>query len=154
MGHGNSPKNPCNTHLIGAPFQNGEHAYNESFSIDPEGHIEGQYAKKHLVPFGEIVPWSGLLGKFISVLNDLGGFTAGDKLRCVLPAAGIRVGVNICYEAIFPNFLVRESVAQGAQVIVNMTNDGWYMRTSRTRAALGAERLSCGRKRPLGTARR
>ena len=42
---------------------------------------------------------------------------------------GNHVGVNICYEAIFPN-LVRNSVRQGAGLIANLTNDGWYMKTA------------------------
>src|SRR5437867_10670491 len=43
--------------------------------------------------------------------------------------AGVPVGVNICYGALFPA-LVRRSVRQGAQMIANLTNDGWYMKTS------------------------
>jgi apolipoprotein N-acyltransferase len=115
-------------HLVGAPIIHNEIAYNSSFSINREGNTEGEYAKKHLVPFGEIVPWAGVLGRFIKVLNDLGGFAAGN-LPPVLQIGGVPVGVNICYEAIFPN-LVRQSVKQGACFIANLTNDGWYMRTA------------------------
>ena len=64
-------------HLVGAPSIHNEMAYNSSFSLNGEGTLEGEYAKQHLVPFGEIVPWSKVLGRFIKVLNDLGGFTAG-----------------------------------------------------------------------------
>jgi apolipoprotein N-acyltransferase len=115
-------------HLVGVPVIHDENAYNSSFSINRDGVIEGEYAKQHLVPFGETVPWSTVLGRFIKVLNDLGGFTAG-KGSPVLSLAGYPVGVNICYEAIFPN-LVRQSVEQGAVLIANLTNDGWYMRTA------------------------
>jgi len=66
--------------------------------------------------------------RFIHVLNDLGGFTAGERSP-VLSAGGVPVGVNICYEALFPN-LVRQSVRHGAQIIANLTNDGWYMQTA------------------------
>jgi apolipoprotein N-acyltransferase len=114
--------------LVGAPIEINEYAYNSSFSINSESIIEGEYDKRHLVPFGEVVPWSSFLGRFIRVLNDLGGFTAGHR-NPVLQAGDIRVGVNICYEAIFPN-LVRQSVKQGAEVIANLTNDGWYMKTA------------------------
>jgi apolipoprotein N-acyltransferase len=41
----------------------------------------------------------------------------------------VPVAINICYEAIFPN-LVRKSVLQGGELIANLTNDGWYMKTS------------------------
>jgi len=115
-------------HMVGAPIMHNELAYNSSFSINHEGRLEGEYAKEHLVPFGEVVPWSPFLGRFIRVLNNLGGFAAG-TMPPVLRVGGVPVGVNICYEAIFPN-LVRQSVHQGAQIIANLTNDGWYMRTA------------------------
>jgi len=121
-------RNTHTDHLIGAPSMRNKMFYNSAFSINYEGTIEGEYAKQHLVPFGEIVPCSKILGKFIRVLNDLGGFTAGD-LSPVVKVAGVPVGVNICYEAIFPD-LVRKSVVQGGQIIANLTNDGWYMKTS------------------------
>ena len=115
-------------HLVGVPVIHNEMAYNSAFSISHEGILEGEYAKHHLVPFGEVVPWSRFLGRFVRVLNDLGGFAAGTESP-VLRVAGVPVGVNICYEAIFPN-LVRQSVRQGSQVIANLTNDGWYMKTA------------------------
>ncbi len=75
------------SHLVGAPVMHEEKAYNSAFSINSEGYLEGEYAKRHLVPFGEIVPWSNVLGRFINVLNDLGGFTAGSQSP-VLRVAG------------------------------------------------------------------
>jgi apolipoprotein N-acyltransferase len=116
------------SHLIGAPVLNRKNAYNSSFSINHEGVLEGEYAKHHLVPFGEVVPWASVLSRWIHVLNDLGGFTAG-RGSSVVSVAGVPVGVNICYEAIFPN-LVRQSIRQGGQLIANLTNDGWYMQTA------------------------
>jgi len=115
-------------HIIGTPFMNGKDAYNSAFSIDPSGRLLGQYSKHHLVPFGEIVPFGDTLGRWIHVLNELGGFTAGQE-STVLTVGPAEVGINICYEAIFPA-LVRKSVAQGAELIANLTNDGWYMKTA------------------------
>lgn len=115
-------------HLVGAPHEIGNKSYNMTFSLTPKCELSGQYAKRHLVPFGEVVPYGAFLGKFINALNDLGGFTAGTD-RPVVPAAGVQVGVNICYESIFPS-LVRDSVRQGAQILINQTNDGWYMKTA------------------------
>jgi len=116
------------SHLLGAPSAEGSKAFNAAFSISRFGLIQGSYAKQHLVPFGEIVPFQNLLGQWIPVLNALGGFNAG-TVSPVLSAAGIPVGINICYEAIFPD-LVRRSVKAGGQAIVNITNDGWYMKTA------------------------
>ncbi|OGR90890.1 MAG: apolipoprotein N-acyltransferase [Elusimicrobia bacterium RIFCSPLOWO2_01_FULL_59_12] len=116
-------------HLVGAPSRApGGRAYNTAFSLSPRGETLGLYAKQHLVPFGEVVPLSRLLGRWIRVLNDLGGFAAGERSP-VLPSSIGPIAVNICYEAIFPD-LVRRGVRQGAGVIVNLTNDGWYMRTA------------------------
>jgi apolipoprotein N-acyltransferase len=75
-----------------------------------------------------VVPWARFLGRWIRVLNDLGGFTAGEQ-PAVLPSGIGPIGVSICYEAIFPD-LIRRAVLHGAGVLINITNDGWYMRTA------------------------
>jgi apolipoprotein N-acyltransferase len=116
-------------HLVGAPSKEApKQIYNSAYVLTSEGRINGQYDKHHLVPFGEVVPWVHVLGRWISVLNDLGGFTAGSR-SAVLESPIGPIGVNICYEAIFPD-LVRRSARQGAGVLINLTNDGWYMRTA------------------------
>jgi apolipoprotein N-acyltransferase len=117
-------------HLVGSPLMISERAYNSAISTDPESNIVGEYDKIHLVPFGEVVPFRSFLGgfRFISILNDLGGFTSGERSP-VITAGGVPVAINICYEAIFPN-LVRQSVLKGGELIANLTNDGWYMKTS------------------------
>jgi apolipoprotein N-acyltransferase len=117
------------THVVGAPAMSPDRtAYNSAFVIDSDGQVMGQYDKKHLVPFGEIVPWGKVLGRWIKVLNSLGGFAAGKRSPVILSPIG-PLGINICYEAVFPD-LVRRSVRQGASYIINITNDGWYMKTS------------------------
>jgi apolipoprotein N-acyltransferase len=116
-------------HVVGAPSKEDPNAvYNSAFSINTEDQIIGQYDKQHLVPFGEVVPFKRILGQWIGVLNQLGGFTAGQRSPVIESPIG-KIGVNICYEAIFPN-LVRKAVKGGAGVIVNLTNDGWYMQTA------------------------
>jgi len=115
-------------HLVGAPVMHGSLAMNSAFVLNPQGQVEAEYGKQHLVPFGEFVPWSNYLTRWIRVLNDLGGFAPGYQPP-VVTAAHTPIGVNICYEAIFPA-IVRHSVVEGAQVIANLTNDGWYMQTA------------------------
>lgn len=83
-----------------------------------------QYDKMHLVPFGERLPFQKLfpaLGKL-----DLGQaeFTPGESL-VVLPAAGRRAAVLICFESIFPE-AGRAGRAAGADLLVNITNDEWF----------------------------
>jgi apolipoprotein N-acyltransferase len=85
-----------------------------------------------LVPFGEYVPLQPLLtlgGRVAAkVVQQVADFTPGTAAT-VAEADGHRLGAFICYEAIFPH-LTRRFPAQGAELLVNITNDGWYGRTS------------------------
>lgn len=90
--------------------------------------ISGIYDKAHLVPFGEYVPfkkWLPFLGKLVEQVGD---FTAGEK-GSNLDWGEHRIGMLICYELIFP-YLSRENTRNGANLLVNITNDAWYGRTS------------------------
>jgi len=100
--------------------------------LDPEGRLVMRYHKIRLVPFGEYVPLEPLLtlgGTFAGKLVDrVGRFTPGDELT-LGEVDGYRVGALICYEAIFPD-LSRGLAEGGADLLVNLTNDAWYGRTS------------------------
>lgn len=111
-------------HLFGSLSQLEGKEYNSAFLMDEDGRLEGVYNKQHLVPFGEYVPAGGFLKKLIPYLGQVGTFDAG-KGPYVFDIDGILLSPNICYEAMFPA-LVRRSV-QKADVIVNLTNDGWFL---------------------------
>jgi apolipoprotein N-acyltransferase len=118
--------------LIGSPsfIRDGENIefYNSAYMLGPEGKITGKYDKVHLVPFGEYVPlkrWLPFLGKMVEQVGD---FSSGRKGSTV-GLNGYSIGVLICYELIFP-YLSRAEVINGAGLLVNMTNDAWYGRTS------------------------
>ena len=81
----------------------------------------------HLVPFGEYTPYKQLFF-FAGHLLDQLGFSPGTERR-LFSADGHRFGVFICYESIFGNE-VREFALNGAQVLVNLSDDGWYGDTS------------------------
>jgi apolipoprotein N-acyltransferase len=86
------------------------------------------YDKIHLVPFGEYVP----LGQYFPFIKKMvvavGDFVPG-KEHVVMNTPFARIGNLICYEIVFPGF-VREFVEKGADVLVTITNDAWFGRTS------------------------
>jgi apolipoprotein N-acyltransferase len=100
--------------------------------VDPEGRLAYRYHKIRLVPFGEYVPLKPLLtlgGRYgAKLVRQVADFTPGRE-HTLAAVDGHRLGAFICYEAIFPD-LVRHFAAGGAELLVNVTNDGWYGRTS------------------------
>ena len=100
------------------------HVYNSAALISPSGDWVSRYDKVHLVPFGEYVPFKNVLPFMDMLTKEVGDFQRG-RSRAPLEADGSKIGVFICYESIFPDE-VRQFVANGAQVLVNISNDGWY----------------------------
>lgn len=102
--------------------------HNSAFFLSPGKGIGRRYDKIHLVPFGEYAPLAGILGFTRDIIGAIGDFTPGEAFTLFSLAQG-KFGVSICYEAIFPD-LTRQFVKEGAQFLVNITNDAWFGRTS------------------------
>ena len=102
--------------------------YNSADFIAPDGSFVGRYDKMHLVPFGEYTPYKKLFFFAGSLLEEVGLFDPG-KRRSVFNDGGHTYGTFICYESIFGDE-VREFAKMGADVLVNISNDGWYGDTS------------------------
>jgi apolipoprotein N-acyltransferase len=101
---------------------------NAAVPVRPDGSLGPWYEKLHLVPFGEYVPYQRALPFVKHFTREVGDFRPG--VEQVLPeAAGHRLGVLICYEAIFPE-LAASAVAGGAELLVNLTNDAWFGRSA------------------------
>jgi apolipoprotein N-acyltransferase len=100
---------------------------NTAFVVTDQG-IVGRYDKIHLVPFGEFVPLSGVIGFVRGWAEFISELEPGTR-SVVFPGPPAPYGVVICYEGIFPD-LVRDFVRDGARLMVNMTNDAWFGRTS------------------------
>ena len=100
--------------------------YNSAQLVTPKGDWIARYDKIHLVPFGEYVPLKGLfdLVHLKRLVQDVGNFVPGTE-RMVLPVHSYKLGTFICYESTYPDE-VREFVAHGAQLLVNISNDGWF----------------------------
>ncbi len=107
----------------------GERWQNGAFLVEPEaGLLPGYYAKRHLVPFGEYVPLRPLLGwigKFVPLGGDFEPGTAALPLIVATRRSAFVAGPLICFEDIFPQ-LARESVRAGADVLMVLTNNGWF----------------------------
>jgi apolipoprotein N-acyltransferase len=102
--------------------------YNRASFISPDGNFAGHYDKMHLVPFGEYVPYKEFFFFAKSLLNEVGMFEPGAQ-RTVFNIRGHAYGIFICYESIFGDE-VRQLTQQGADVLINISNDGWYGDTS------------------------
>ena len=99
-------------------------SYNSAVLVSPTGDFTGRYDKVHLVPFGEYLPFPSVFSFAGGLTKEVGAFGHGES-RSPLDAGDQRLGVFICYESIFPGE-VREFANQGADVFVNISNDGWY----------------------------
>ncbi len=111
-----------------ATSKSGYILYNRASFIAPDGTFAGHYDKMHLVPFGEYVPYKELFFFAKDLLNEVGTFEPGAQ-RTIFKTGGHSYGVFICYESIFGDEM-RHYAQQGADVLVNISNDGWYGNTS------------------------
>ena len=100
--------------------------YNAALFVRPDSGYTPPYHKRHLVPFGEFVP----MDKTFPILRKLtpigGNFGTGKGAQLFQDnRRPIRIGMLICFEDVFPA-LARESVQSGANLLINITNDGWF----------------------------
>lgn len=113
--------------LVGSPdrvSESGTQYYNTAFLVSPEGKVIQKYDKMHLVPFGEYVPLKSVLFFVHKMATGIGDFSPGQAFTVFDIPQG-RFGVLICFEAIFPD-QVRRYVLEGANFLVNITNDAWF----------------------------
>jgi apolipoprotein N-acyltransferase len=103
--------------------------YNRAYLVSDKGDVAAHYDKIELVPFGEYVPARAVLGFFVNkVVQGMGDLVPG-KEQTLFDFKGAKLGILICYESIFPD-LTRREVNDGADVLVNITNDAWYGESS------------------------
>ncbi|WP_321369907.1 apolipoprotein N-acyltransferase [uncultured Desulfuromusa sp.] len=101
--------------------------FNSAYLFSPSGVELGRSDKQHLVPFGEYVPLGKFLGFIDKLVVGVGDFSSGQVRP--LPLGEHSLGVLICYEAIFPQ-LARNYIRKGSDLLVNLTNDAWFGRSS------------------------
>jgi len=132
--------------LTGAPWYERENPtseeilfYNSSLLFNEKGDIVARTSKSHLVPFGEYVPLKRFLPFIAPLVQAVGNFSRGEIANP--PACKkARIGVLICFESIFGE-ISRKWVDAGANLLVNMTNDAWYGKSSAPYQTLAMTRL-------------
>ncbi len=125
----------CDTNtdfIIGAPsfvLENNRIKYfNSAYLINKKGEILGKYDKSHLVPFGEYIPFSKCFPFLNKIVEGAGDFHPGPK-GVVTHWNKCKLAILICYEIIFPQ-LAGAMSNNDASLIINITNDAWYGRSS------------------------
>ncbi|MDD2934769.1 MAG: apolipoprotein N-acyltransferase [Methylotenera sp.] len=110
--------------LLGLVERENREYFNSVFSIGSSK--SAVYRKSHLVPFGEFIPFKIAFGWiYRDLLNmPLSDLSRGNKYQQPMPIAGEKVAVNICYEDVFGEEVIRQLPA--ATLLVNVSNDAWY----------------------------
>ena len=103
--------------------------YNSAYLVTPQGVAGERYDKVHLVPFGEYVPLKRILSFVGKMVAQVGDFSPGERGRTLAWEEKPPLGVQICFEIIFPG-LSRSLAKNGAGMLVNLTNDAWFGRSS------------------------
>ena len=103
----------------------GQAPYNSAVLVDPQGQEVFVYDKRHLVPFGEYEPFPLIHRVVQSVSDEVGGFHKGKVASVGLLPGGYKFAAYICYEAIYGGE-IREFAANGANLFINISNDGWF----------------------------
>ncbi len=116
---------------------------NSAALISPAGIPMTRYDKVNLVPFGEFVPWP--FGFANKISTEVGDFAPGSRV-VVSPVDDHKIGTFICYESVFPNF-VRKFAAAGAEVLFNISNDGWFGKTAAREQHLRIVRMRAAENR-------
>jgi apolipoprotein N-acyltransferase len=118
--------------LAGTVTSEGLQYHNSVLLVSEKGRVADSYRKIHLVPFGEYIPLRGIFG-FLETVVPIGDFFPGTEYTVfAIPRSSgnaIRCGTLICFEDVFPG-LSRQFVLRGAGILINMTNDAWFRKTS------------------------
>lgn len=110
--------------LIGIPYQDPETGGTLNAAVEV-GTRSGVYFKRHLVPFGEYLPFQPLSGSVTQWMDfQMSNFSSGPQTQSLIVAAGLPVAMMICYEDVFGHEV--RTALPWARYLVNVTNDAWF----------------------------
>jgi apolipoprotein N-acyltransferase len=123
------------TVMLGLPMRDSRGWFNSLIALDPENPLEikARYDKHHLVPFGEFIPFG--FRWFVDMMNmPLGDFQRGEKIQAPITVQDQRIGVNICYEDLFGEEIIRPlspalAREQHPSILLNVSNLAWFGNT-------------------------
>ncbi|MGH6635943.1 MAG: apolipoprotein N-acyltransferase [Gammaproteobacteria bacterium] len=108
--------------VVGVPYSDGTRDYNSVIGVGSE---TGVYHKRHLVPFGEFIPFASILNPFLERVGlRAASFSSGEPIQPAFIAGGQAIGVSICYEDAFGEEVI--DALPGAGLLVNVSNDAWF----------------------------
>jgi apolipoprotein N-acyltransferase len=108
--------------------------YNAAAAVDRSGQVLGYYAKMHLLPFGEFIPFASWLPGLAHLVPITGNSLWGEG-PAAFEIGGVSYAPNICYESALPHLIRRQvneltAAGQRPDVLVNLTNDAWFWGSS------------------------
>jgi len=102
--------------------------YNSVIAVYPDGSLSEHYDKRHLVPFGEFIPFADFMAKFLPFVGEFDSgtseLTEGTEAIVIETNCGT-ISPSVCFDSIFPQF-AREGVLNGSELIAVVTNDSWF----------------------------
>lgn len=116
------------TIISGVHYYGNKNKYNAVIAILPDGTLSDRYDKRHLVPFGEFIPFADFIGEMLPFVGEFNegtsDLTEGEEPIVIETEFG-SVAPLVCFDSIFPEFS-REAVDNGAEMIAIVTNDSWF----------------------------
>ncbi|MGB9612632.1 MAG: apolipoprotein N-acyltransferase, partial [Candidatus Margulisiibacteriota bacterium] len=111
--------------IIGTPHYEDNKIYNSLVVISPSGEVGSRYDKEHLVPFGEYLPFRGILYPWLRAVGYYDQEFSPNPNPKLLTVKKVKIAPAICFESTFPG-LVKKRVKMGADFILTVTNDAWF----------------------------